>query len=432
MNKNKIFLFEFVTGGGFSQVEIPASLFCEGFGMLSSIISDFKSLNFEISTLLDYRGFSYKNFLQADIIKKVKANEDYLIKFREEVKKSKYCFIIAPEFSGILYKLTKIVKDNNKKILSVDLDGIKLGSYKLKTYNFIKACKVNTPSTFLISKKKDYFNLDFVIQKFKQFNSPILIKPEDGAGAENLFYFKNEKQIIEFFKDPLEKLDIKRNYILQEFIEGRDLSVSLIGTSSNPIILSINTQHLNIKNINRESEYLGGTTPTENHEEIIKDLTKYLENMDLSKFSSYYGIDFIRKANKSIYFIEINPRLTTSYIGIRNIIDKNPAELIWDSKMKSLSSSEIYFKNFSHFLRLEINYKGNKTAIGIKEKIIPKLIKNIPEFITPPISFGNPNQNKTIQYSCFIATKEKNQELSQARLAKIKETFNKFDFNLIN
>ncbi|MFX0141145.1 MAG: ATP-grasp domain-containing protein, partial [Candidatus Hodarchaeota archaeon] len=260
MNINKIFLFEFVSGGGFSQVEIPISLFCEGYGMLRSIIADFKSLNFEISTLLDYRGFSYKNFLQADIIKKVKANENYLKKFKEEVKKSEYCFIIAPEFSGILYKLTKIVKDNNKIILSGDLDGINLGSYKFKTYQFFKACKVNTPSTFLISRKKDYFNLDFVIQKFKQLKSPLLIKPDDGVGAENLFYLKNEEQIREFFKDPNDKLDIKRNHILQEFIEGRDLSVSLIGTSRNPIILSINTQHLNIKNINEESEYLGGTT----------------------------------------------------------------------------------------------------------------------------------------------------------------------------
>ncbi|MFX1259295.1 MAG: ATP-grasp domain-containing protein [Promethearchaeota archaeon] len=432
MYKNKIFIFEFVSGGGFSQVEIPISLFCEGYGMLRSIIADFKSLNFEISTLLDYRGISYKNFLKADIIKRVKANEDYLIKFKEEVKKSEYCFIIAPEFSGILYNLTKIVKDNNKKILSEDLDGIKLGTSKLETYEFFKACKVNTPSTFLISKKKKNFNLDSLIQKFKQLNCPIIIKPEDGVGAENLFYFENEKQITKFFKDSNERLDIKRNYILQEFIEGRDLSISLIGTSNNPIVLSINTQHLNIKNINRESEYLGGSSPAENYEEIIEDLAKNLENLDLSKFSSYYGIDFIRKANKSIYFIEINPRLTTSYIGIRNIIDYNPAELIWNKKMKSMSSSQIYFKSFSHFLRFEIDYKGNKTTIEIKEELIPKLVKKIPEFITPPISFDNSNQNKNSQYSCFIATKEKNQESSQARLAKIKEIVKKFEFILIN
>jgi len=48
MMKKRIFIFEFVTGGGFNRVNIPISLFCEGFGMLRSIIKDFKSLGFEI------------------------------------------------------------------------------------------------------------------------------------------------------------------------------------------------------------------------------------------------------------------------------------------------------------------------------------------------------------------------------------------------
>ncbi|MFX0187703.1 MAG: ATP-grasp domain-containing protein [Candidatus Hodarchaeota archaeon] len=432
MSKKKIFLFEFASGGGFNQVNIPTSLFCEGFGMLRSIIEDFKSLDFEISILLDYRGISYKKFLQADIIKQVNANDDYLVKFEKEVKNCEFCFLIAPEFSDILYKLTKIVKNNNKEILSEDLDGITLGTYKLDTYEFFKTFKANTPLSFLISRKKQNFNANSIIQKFNQLTCPVIIKPEDGVGAGNIFYFENEKQIREFFKDLTEKLDINRNYILQEFIEGRDLSVSLIGTSSNPIILSVNTQNLNIKNHNGESEYLGGTTPAENYEEITKNLVKILENMDLSKFSSYYGIDFIRKKDKSIYFIEINPRLTTSYIGIRNIVDKNLAELIWDTKMKSLSSSEIHFRNFSQFSRIELDYNGNKTAIEIKEEIIPKLVKEIPELVTPPISFNNSNQNRNIRYSCFIATKEKNYESSRIRLTKIMETFKKLDFYSIN
>ena len=428
MRKKKIFLFEFASGGGFNQVNIPTSLFCEGYGMLRSIIEDFKSLDFEISILLDYRGISYKKFLQADIINQVNANDDYLVKFEKEVKNCEFCFIIAPEFSEILYKLTKIVKNNNKEILSVDLEGITLGTYKLDTYEFFKACSVNTPQTFLISRNKQNFDLDSIIQTFNQFNGRIIIKPEDGVGAENIFYFENEKQIIKLFKGLGEKLDISRKYLLQEYIEGRDLSVSLIGTLNNPIILCVNTQNLSIKSNNGGSEYLGGTTPVENHEEITKNLMKIFEKMDLSKFSSYYGIDFIRKADKSMYFIEINPRLTTSYIGIRNIIDKNPAELIWDIKMKSLSSSEIHFKNFSQFSRIELGYIGNRTDIEIKEEIIPKLVKEIPELVTPPIAFDNSNTNRILRYSCFIATKEKNYKYSRMRLTKIMETFKKLDF----
>ena len=68
MSKNKIFIFEFVSGGGFNQGDIPSSLFCEGYGMLKSIITDFKALNLEISTLLDYRISFLSTYLKADYI----------------------------------------------------------------------------------------------------------------------------------------------------------------------------------------------------------------------------------------------------------------------------------------------------------------------------------------------------------------------------
>ncbi|KKM19318.1 hypothetical protein LCGC14_1656890, partial [marine sediment metagenome] len=97
MSKNLILVFEFVSGGGFGKKNITSSLFCEGFGMLKTIISDFKMLNFEISTLLDYRVFFLSRFLQADIVKKVNANDNYLKLFKKLVKECKYAFIIAPE-----------------------------------------------------------------------------------------------------------------------------------------------------------------------------------------------------------------------------------------------------------------------------------------------------------------------------------------------
>ena len=71
MNKSKIFICEFASSGGFNQKNIPSSLFCEGFGMLRSIITDFKTINFTISTLLDYRLSHLSKYLQADDIKYV-------------------------------------------------------------------------------------------------------------------------------------------------------------------------------------------------------------------------------------------------------------------------------------------------------------------------------------------------------------------------
>ncbi|MBS7633086.1 ATP-grasp domain-containing protein, partial [Candidatus Bathyarchaeota archaeon] len=44
-------------------------------------------------------------------------------------------------------------------------------------------------------------------------------------------------------------------------------------------------------------------------------------------FRGYLGIDVVLAKDKA-YLIEINPRLTTSYVGLRKVIGYNPAQAI--------------------------------------------------------------------------------------------------------
>ena len=97
MSKNKIFIFEHISGGGFNRDIIPSSLFCEGFGMLRSIVTDFKAIDFEIFTLIDYRIVFLSGYLEADFIKQVNAEDNYIKEFKKLMKRCEYCFIIAPE-----------------------------------------------------------------------------------------------------------------------------------------------------------------------------------------------------------------------------------------------------------------------------------------------------------------------------------------------
>ncbi|TET58378.1 MAG: ATP-grasp domain-containing protein [Promethearchaeota archaeon] len=429
MSKDIIFIFEFVSGGGFSQVNIPTSLFCEGFGMLRSIIADFKALDFEIHTILDFRIFFLSKFLQADDTKKVNLNENYITIFKNIAQKCKYTFIIAPESSNILFELTKISKNCNNIILSTNLRGIKLGSSKIKTYNFFKKNKVFTPRTYKIpyTNNKLLLDVDFIIQKYRELRCPIVIKPEDGVGAESIYYFENENHIVDFCSNSDRIIDTNRTFILQEYIKGRDLSSSLIGISNldmNPIILSVNSQEIIIKNL--KSEYFGGYTPLENYEEIKKKLSFVIKSMDLSKIEGYFGIDFIEKQTNSFHFIEINPRLTTSYIGVRNIINLNCAELILKSKLNILSTPEIKLLNHSYFTRLDFYCDEFENMEVFSEELMPKLMKLIPEFVTPPISLDGSNQ-----YSCFIATKTKNLHSSKMRVRNIIQSLKSRNFKII-
>ena len=433
MKKNSLFIFEFISGGGFNKVNIPSSLFCEGFGMLRAIISDFKEIDFEISTILDYRASFLSKFIQADLIRIVNAEDNYLILFKEALEECSYCFIIAPESSNTLYNLSKLVKKSNKELLSASLKSINQSTSKIDAFKFFKKNKILTPRTYIIPSTESELDIDFILQKFKKLNCPIIIKPVDGVGAESIYYFERENEILNFFRDFNEYLALDRDYILQEFIHGRDLSLSLLGCPhvsksriSNPIILSINTQDVNINNKGNISEYLGGTTPVENIEELIEKIEIILKTVEFTGFYGYFGIDFISTEKASFSFIEINPRLTTSYLGVRNVINYNCAELIIQSKMNEFEPVDIEFLNFSQFSRIILFSEKGYPTYRLNERNLSKLMKEIPELVTPPISF-----NKSNQYSCLIATKTADSHSSKKRIDEIFLKFEKMNFRVV-
>jgi len=428
-SEQNLFIFEFISGGGFNKENIPSSLFCEGYGMLKSIIEDFSLIGFKISTLLDNRIHFLRNDLNVKNIKFIHPSEDYNEKFSELAENNDFILIIAPEFDNILYNLNKIVEKLGKENLGVNLEAIDLGTHKLKTYKFFNENHVNTPITFKIPWKENTLDIDFIKDKMEELGTSIIIKPEDGVGAESIFIIDNLKELNDFiirFNTIEDKSD---NYILQEFIKGENLSISLIGTGENPIILSINSQIINLDKKNKTLQYLGGFTPIKNFKKLKKLIQKELNKLNFSNFCGYFGIDFILEKSGKINLIEINPRLTTSYLGIKKATEKNLANLIYNSHMGIIKSQiDLKFKYFSHYRKLELKYKGAAKKEKLNKTIIPNILKNIPELITPLISLEEPLDIENPNYSCLIATKCKTFLESEKRIEEIKNKFKTLGF----
>jgi predicted ATP-grasp superfamily ATP-dependent carboligase len=422
----KVFIFEFVSGGGFNKKEIPTSLLCEGFSMLRSLVNDFEQLGCTISTLLDRRLNFFSSLLKTDNVSITLVGEDteFIHQFKQSVKEVEFCFIIAPEFSEILKKLTQIVEKYNKTVLSIDTSGIALTSSKFKTYEFFQSSKVPTPETHLIPNKKEYPDTNKVFQHSENIPFPIILKPDDGVGAESIFYFSSKKELKEFFHKKQNSLESGREYILQSYVSGRDLSISLLNSKrlaeekEEPFILSVNTQEIHIKGSKGDSEYFGGLIPAHDHITLKENVISYLQKMDFNNFFGIFGIDFIYSAPK-IHFIEINPRLTTSYIGLRYALNQNPVELLIHSNKDYINPDDIQVARHSIFKRVELEYIGTKSPQELQSNVIPTLSNKFhTEFITPPFSL----KNEDTHYSCFIATREKNKKMSLRKQDEIYTT----------
>ena len=310
-----ILIYEHFLGENFSEQPSPLIL-NEAKLIIDTIIKDL-SLEFsdsKISLLLNKKNRNlihsnnhiyrnYKDDVITDISKKIKENDKVLI--------------LAPEENLILFNLIKSLEDKNIGHFNTNSNFIYSSTNK-----FELNIKLKNSKKYQIKTYKDYSKV--------YMDKEIVAKPNDGVGAQNLFIFKN--------KFDLEKNKHRLNdfYIYQEYIKGTIIGINIIITKNKIVILSINEQIY--KNSSSNEIYLS-KIHIGKYNYLFEDFKIFVESI-LSNFNNLFGfigIDAILTQDKKIVFLEINPRLTTSYIGLRESIGINPFSFL----QKNISSFNI-------------------------------------------------------------------------------------------
>ena len=137
--------------------------------------------------------------------------------------------------------------------------------------------------------------------------------------------------------------DDSQNYIIQKIIKGITGSISAVSNSRQMHILSINKQIIDLDDFSYKGGIINYNFPDK---EKLKAL--FLEvQKTYPQLNGYFGIDFIY-ADQEFYLLEINPRITSSIIGLAEL--GNPAKLILD-----LIDKNIFNKTMLH-MWIKINY----------------------------------------------------------------------------
>ena len=151
--------------------------------------------------------------------------------------------------------------------------------------------------------------------------------------------------------------------IVQEFIEGTDVSVSIISDGTTAIPISLNEQYVELKN--DKGTYLGGKLPIESKykDEAFEIAKKAVEAIDGLK--GFVGVDLIINADEkdvySVYLLEINSRFTTPYVGLKEIANFNIGKTIVD-----LIDGEINISDIDMSLDGEIEFKKSGDNLEIR------------------------------------------------------------------
>lgn len=290
----RVFVYEYMTATGLGRE--PGSpehgMYLEGRAMRDAVVYDFESIgNKEVFAFPD------------------KAAPVEVEWFAETCRRADWTLVVAPESDGILLGLASSVERIGSRLLGPSHEAIQLTSDKFALAEHWRARGVPTPAT-----------TDREPTPCEAF--PVVWKPRGGAGSTDTFLIRDRFELAKALasRNPASPM------ILQEFAPGRAASVAFLCGPRGHVPLLPTFQSLTDDG---RFKYEGGELP------IPPDLASRAVMLASHAMGcvpgllGYVGVDLVLgEANDGSLdrAIEINPRLTTSYIGLRSRANFNIAE----------------------------------------------------------------------------------------------------------
>jgi len=343
-----LLIFEHVSGGGYANTKLSASSLSEGYGMLRSLISDCKAAGHHVTTCLDSRLMAFNPPNEADNVVSVSDPNEVYVRLRELSSLVDAVYVIAPESDQKLEKLLETVTISGGTSLNCEIDAIKRVSNKMTNYERLKKLGLKVPETLLLDIHEKPKNIRRLI---KELGYPLVFKPIDGVSCGGLSSIKDENDIAGAVKKVAQESTSKQ-FIVQKLISGKAASACVISTGDKALSVTLNRQFVTLASPDGESIYYGGAVPFDHvlEEKALKTAEKAVEAV--SGLKGYVGVDLILSDEEPVV-IEVNPRLTTSYVGLKRVVNFNPAETIIDAAVKRKLPTNVQTRGYAFVSKVE-------------------------------------------------------------------------------
>lgn len=290
--------------------------------MRDALLADLSELPYKISTTIDARVKS--DALRAsinEVCRPITQGDKVWDIWADLIKTCYAVLVIAPETDGILLRFAELTKKLGKIWLGCSVDAIEVTSNKLKTYEFLKANNVPVP-TFTWQSFCDYEN-KYPNTMFEH-GSQFVAKPIDGAGCEDTYVFDNIEKLTKF----MQSKNRLKTHIIQFFCKGTPASFVMLCANNQTHVLCCNKQMMQQKDhqILFKGVEINGF---KQHWPVFDRVAQHLASK-MPGLHGLVGVDVV-VSEKAVTVIEINPRLTTSYVGLHRAMGVNPAQLLLES-----------------------------------------------------------------------------------------------------
>ncbi|MSR30935.1 MAG: ATP-grasp domain-containing protein [Gemmataceae bacterium] len=300
----RIYLYEELTAFGPFLDPALFPLIPEGLALSQALTHDLSLLDWVTPTVLVQADFAsrFQNNNQVQIRRTSERELANPFQFLESPGDK--VLVIAPENGGVLE--TRVAQATQAGLVAVNCGtpSLRIASDKWQTFLHWEKNRVPTPATWLLN------SVDASALKY-----PLIMKPRDGAGCCDTFFLTNA---AEFSRCKI--LCGEKGFMAQNYCPGMAASAAFIAKRGQIIPLIAGQQNISIQS---QIEYQGGKIPLpeELHQRAMAIGGKALEGLE--ELHGWIGVDLVlgnSPDGKEDMAIEINPRFTTSYLGIRELI----------------------------------------------------------------------------------------------------------------
>ena len=303
--KERLFIGEFITGGGLRDQALPPHLAVEGGIMLDALLADLIGAGYiDIIAARDPRLAPLPAPVECAFV-----TEPFEQRWRSCMDSADLALLIAPEHGDILLRLTAMAEHGDSELVGSAAAAVRWAASKLKTAKMLARHGLDHIRTCPLGATPPHGDHGWII------------KPDDGVGAEECYFCADHQAL----QQRIAALDRSRRFVVQPYVPGLAASLSMICRLGKAQLLACNRQQLTFEHGKAALQGL-----------IVNDLTRYWAAFDDlaqsvarvdRRLSGYVGVDLIISGDRLIV-VEINPRLTTSYAGLHSSLSVNPAQLL--------------------------------------------------------------------------------------------------------
>jgi predicted ATP-grasp superfamily ATP-dependent carboligase len=216
---------------------------------------------------------------------------------------------IAPETGGVLERLARDTLDLGRILVGCRPAALRIAASKRATVSALSGAGVSAVPTFVSG------------DRLPPVPGPWVVKPDDGAGCDGTRLVRDWRQARGLLASDPGRL------VAQPWIEGDALSLSLLCGEGSAVLLSCNRQHVQVAD---EGLSLLGISVN-----ALADRDGRFARLGeqvaaaIPGLWGYVGVDLIAGKDGPVV-LEVNPRLTTSYVGLGPALGINPAALVLD------------------------------------------------------------------------------------------------------